>query len=283
MSLLRGGTVFRRLPSLSGPDTIGEDDSLDPDAVTSDRKIAPIEDVAQVVEGLSTTITFTFKAVEGEELQPCTSPGYTILCAEDNRVCQRLLSKLLGKFGQDHVMTENGHQALEVYKSNPGRFPVILMDLAMPIMDGFEATRLIRAFESTQPARRHTLIVGLTAHNGLYPMPFNVFAAGFDMFLSKPFQLRFIYEMFLGGPETNIVFLYTCLTEEEKSAYPREVAPGADLGDDPRSNAIREELKRRAESNWDGQGIHTAFFTKIMVKVIKASEDEDITRTKNEG
>ncbi|KAI0425821.1 hypothetical protein F5Y09DRAFT_320772 [Xylaria sp. FL1042] len=125
MSLLRDGTVMRRFPPLSSSrpkDDVSSEDSLS-------REVAPVEDVTQVVEGLNTTITFTFKAVEGEKLRPsCRSnKGCLILCAEDNKVDQRLLAKMFGKFGQDIVLVENGEQAVSIYKSSPERFPCILM------------------------------------------------------------------------------------------------------------------------------------------------------------
>ncbi|TGJ79917.1 hypothetical protein E0Z10_g8863 [Xylaria hypoxylon] len=247
MSLLRDGTVVRRYrPQYPIDDALSEG--------LSGREVATIEDVTQTVEGLNTTITFTFKAAKGEEVQPSSSrpstTGYTILCAEDNMVNQR--------------------------KQNE--------DLAMPIMDGREATSLIRAFESSQPGHRRALIVGLTAY-GFYPTPsiFSVCGSGFDLLMSKPFRLRELYEMFVGGPETNIVMLYGSLTEEEKSAYPRLLENNTTLGDDPRSNAIRIELKRRMESDWvvDSRGIAVGYLTKIIVKVVEAGEDEKSSRMEN--
>jgi CheY-like chemotaxis protein len=152
----------------------------------------------------------------------------------------------------------------------------------MPILDGLEATRLIRAFESTQHAYRSALIVCVTARY-LYPIPPDVASAGFDIFLNKPFRVPLLYDMFLGGPETNIAMLYGCLTEEEKRAYPRRMIQETVLGDDPRSNAITDELNSPAGSNGNDLGICRAYFTKIIVKVIKAGEDEDGVRKGNKG
>jgi hypothetical protein len=99
MPLLRDGTVLRRTPLPRYPNTAGNatgprpdsDDILGLDKGTPSCDVAPIEDVRQIVAGLSSTITFTFKAIEGEELErPRPSTGYTILCAEDNRVNQRV-------------------------------------------------------------------------------------------------------------------------------------------------------------------------------------------------
>ncbi|GAW14820.1 hypothetical protein ANO14919_042230 [Xylariales sp. No.14919] len=286
MPLLQDGTVMRKFRNRNRPsDTEHED--------LSTRERAAIEDVTQTIEGLNATLTFTFKAAQGEEVQrarPANArPGYTILCAEDNFVNQRVLSKMLGKFGQDYVMTENGQRVVEVYKSNPDRFPCIFMDLAMPVMDGFEATRLIRAFEDSQPPdHRRALIVGLTAHYGLIPNA-SMFSrspsGGFDLLLSKPFRMSELYDMFLGGPDTNIIMLYGSLTEEEKSGYPRLLEKDPALGDDPRSNAIRAELERRLASEFavieDTRRYVSSVFIKIIVKVVEASEDEKSLRTDN--
>ncbi|KAJ8133365.1 hypothetical protein O1611_g264 [Lasiodiplodia mahajangana] len=270
MPLLRDGTVLRKIPNYHRID-----ESLSEDI--SSLAEAPIEHIAQTVEGLNTTITFTFKAVEGEETQPCPpNEGCTILCAEDNTV----LGHMLRKFGQNYVMTENGRDAVEVYKSNPERFPCILMDTAMPIMDGREATRRIRAFESNRPGHRRALIVGVGPFHMFTPSLSEFPSDGFDLMMPKPFRVPELYEMFMGGPETNIISLYGSLTEEEKRAYPRSVAEDVRLGDDPRSIAIRNEMKRRIPPKMaDTPGGHkTIFFTRIIVKVVKASEDDDSFR-----
>ncbi|KAI0455111.1 hypothetical protein F5B21DRAFT_514229 [Xylaria acuta] len=105
----------------------------------------------------------------------------------------------------------------------------------MPIMDGREATRRIRAFESNRPGHRRAFNSWLELH-----------------------------EMFLGGPQTNLVMLYGSLAEEE-SAYPRREIPEVTLGDDPRSNAIKNELKRGIEPV-NSEGINDPLYTKIIVK-----------------
>ncbi|KAI1279785.1 CheY-like superfamily [Xylaria sp. FL0933] len=274
MSLLRDGSVVRRIPRLSNNKPRDDDSGEN----SLSREVAPIEDITQVVEGLNTTITFTFKAVEGEKLQP-SSPsknGCLMLCAEDNRVNQRVLAKMLSKFGQDYVLAENGEQVVDIYKSSPERFPCILMDLAMPVMDGLQATKLIRTFEASRPGHRRALIVGLTAHSSYRPEASLFLAQGFDLMFSKPYRMGELYDMFLGGPQTNVLMLYGSLTEEEKSVYPRQPEEEVKLGDDPRSNAIKDELKRRADSDCAPD-----FFTTIIVKVVEAGKDEQSPRLEN--
>ncbi|KAJ3571091.1 hypothetical protein NPX13_g5499 [Xylaria arbuscula] len=271
MTLLHDGTVIRKGSSPFYKSFLSEGS----DETQQSYETAPIENVTKVIEGLCATLTFTFKAVEGETLQPPphSGPGCVFLCAEDNQVNQRLLAKILGKFGQDFVMTANGQQAVEVYKSNPDRYPVILMDLQMPVMDGMEATTLIRTFNDSQPGHRRPFILGLSAHALLPPhSPFFSWSH-YDALMVKPFILGKMYEMFFGGPETNVLFLYGNLTEEEKSVYPRLVERNTTLGDDARSNAIREEVKR-FESEWtDDFGQDTRYvYVKIIVKVVENGE-----------
>ena len=83
-----------------------------------------------------------------------------ILLAEDHLVNQRYASRLLEK--QEHIVTiaENGSEAVDIYQSQP--VDLILMDIQMPGMDGFEATTAIRAYE--QQTGKHTPIIAMTAH-----------------------------------------------------------------------------------------------------------------------
>lgn len=87
MSLLRDGTVIRKVSSLHHQTQT----CAVPPKPPPSYETAPIENVTTVVEGLCATLTFTFKAVEGEVLQPSRHPhpGCVILCAEDNQVNQR--------------------------------------------------------------------------------------------------------------------------------------------------------------------------------------------------
>ena len=104
-----------------------------------------------------------------------------VLLAEDNLVNQRLAVRFLEKDGHDVVVVSNGEEALAAWQRQ--RFDLILMDLQMPKMDGFEATLRVRAAESGSNA--HIPIVALTAHamNGDRE---RCLSAGMDDYLSKP-------------------------------------------------------------------------------------------------
>ena len=82
------------------------------------------------------------------------------------------------------IFADNGKEAVKAFCSEPDRFPVILMDVSMPIMDGFDATKLIRAFEA-KTARVPVPIVALTGH-ALKNDREDCLAKGMDAYLTKP-------------------------------------------------------------------------------------------------
>ncbi|MEH6564904.1 MAG: 7TM-DISM domain-containing protein [Halopseudomonas sp.] len=109
-----------------------------------------------------------------------------LLVAEDNSVNQLVVRTLLEKMGFSIEMATNGAEALAAYREDPARYDLILMDCEMPIMDGFEATRRIRAHEQRDHLVR-TPIVALTAHI-LDSHRLEGMAAGMDDYLAKPVQ-----------------------------------------------------------------------------------------------
>ncbi|MGH9857446.1 MAG: response regulator, partial [Acidobacteriota bacterium] len=116
--------------------------------------------------------------------------GLNILVAEDNAVNQRLVYKILVKQGHNVVITNNGLEAVSALEKES--FDIVLMDVQMPVMDGLEATRLIR--EREQPLGRHTPIIALTAH-AMQGDKENCLAAGMDAYLSKPVRAARVLEL----------------------------------------------------------------------------------------
>ena len=70
-----------------------------------------------------------------------------LLCAEDNLFNIEVLRAFVSGSKMRMTTVEDGKQALEAYTANPDKFDIILMDCQMPVMDGFEATKQIRAWE----------------------------------------------------------------------------------------------------------------------------------------
>lgn len=113
-----------------------------------------------------------------------------ILLVEDNPVNQQLVMKILQKRGHHVVTVENGLLAVEAAKSLA--FDCILMDIQMPVMNGFEATQNIRTFEFSTTSNR-TPIIALTA-NAMRQDAEKCLQAGMDAFLSKPINAGVLIE-----------------------------------------------------------------------------------------
>ena len=108
----------------------------------------------------------------------------TILVAEDNRVNQKLIERVLTKLGYQPVLVENGQ--LAVTELNQQTYDVILMDIQMPVLDGVSATREIRA---NLPEDKQPYIIALTA-NAMAGDREHYLASGMDDYLSKPLRLE---------------------------------------------------------------------------------------------
>jgi CheY-like chemotaxis protein len=113
-----------------------------------------------------------------------------ILLAEDNLVNQRVVQGVLEKEGHRVVVVGNGRDALHALEN--GSFDLVLMDVQMPEMDGFEATRAIREGEAL--TKTHLPIVALTAH-AMKGDQEKCLAAGMDAYLSKPIHSAELLDM----------------------------------------------------------------------------------------
>lgn len=112
--------------------------------------------------------------------------GKTVLLVEDNAVNAFISAASLESMGVASVHAVDGTVAVDLYRKR--KFDAVLMDCEMPVMDGFAATRLIRAFEAKTGAGR-TPIIALTA-NALTGDREHCLAHGMDDYLSKPIELR---------------------------------------------------------------------------------------------
>jgi lactose/cellobiose-specific phosphotransferase system IIC component len=152
--------------------------------------------------GEGSTFTFTIVVKEGKPVEATEAAvsipdgslrAFHILLAEDVEINQEILLALLEPTGVAVDCTENGRQALERFTANPDRYDLIFMDVHMPEMDGYEATRQIRAFEAERfkgkDYAKQVPIIAMTA---------NVFredikrclAAGMNGHLGKPLNMN---------------------------------------------------------------------------------------------
>jgi hypothetical protein len=106
-----------------------------------------------------------------------------VLLVEDNPINQQLAIRLLEKWGHRHALAVNGQEAVERIVAGQ-HFDIVLMDMQMPVMDGVEATRLIRAHE-TAHGLPHLPIIAMTA-NAMQGDQETCLAAGMDDYLAKP-------------------------------------------------------------------------------------------------
>ncbi len=118
-----------------------------------------------------------------------------ILLAEDNAVNQRLAVRVLEKQGHEVIVAGNGWAALDAWQASqggPASFDLVLMDIQMPEMDGFEATIAIRSREAILSG--HVPIVAMTAH-AMKGDRERCLDAGMDDYLSKPLQFQKLLEV----------------------------------------------------------------------------------------
>ena len=118
--------------------------------------------------------------------------GYHILVSEDVDINREIVEEFLAPTGLQMTFAQTGKEALEIFAASPEIFDLILMDIQMPEMDGYEATRSIRNL--AMPHAKKIPIIAMTAN--VYKEDVEkCFAAGMDSHIGKPFSLQDLYEM----------------------------------------------------------------------------------------
>ncbi len=150
---------------------------------------------ARLFDILMETLRFQKKTVPQAENsrpapEPPPKPALSILLAEDNPDNRRLATIYLEKAGYQVTKAENGSEA--VSKSQNFQYDLILMDIEMPVMDGFEATRNIRQYE-TDTDLEHIPIIALTAH-AIQGYREKCIAQGMDDYITKPIKKKTLLE-----------------------------------------------------------------------------------------
>jgi len=119
----------------------------------------------------------------------CSEQSLKVLLAEDNPINQKFTFTLLEKMGHSVLLAENGQKALNLLKNHA--VDLVLMDVQMPIKDGFEVTKIIREKEGSSGARLP--IIALTAH-ALKEDKEKCLQAGMDGYLAKPIKIPELLE-----------------------------------------------------------------------------------------
>jgi len=110
----------------------------------------------------------------------------SVLLVEDNLINQKVATGIIKQLGHNITIAANGKIGVELYKNN--EFDVVLMDIQMPIMDGFKATKEIRSWEQKN-SKSPGVIIALTA-NALKEDKERCYEIGMNNFLSKPFKIK---------------------------------------------------------------------------------------------
>jgi osomolarity two-component system sensor histidine kinase NIK1 len=166
--------------------------------------------------------------------------SFEILLAEDNRVNQRLAVKILEKYHHVVTVAGNGLEAVEAIKKQ--RFDVILMDVQMPIMGGFEATGKIREYEKAQGTHR-TPIIALTAHAMMGDRE-KCIQAQMDEYLSKPLQQNHLIQTILKCAALGGELLEK--NREQDLAQKSSFKPKGEWKHEDHESALRPPLETRA-------------------------------------
>ncbi|KAI5081858.1 hypothetical protein GOP47_0001601 [Adiantum capillus-veneris] len=119
--------------------------------------------------------------------------GMKVLLAEDNLVNQKVACQQLRKFGIEVDVVSDGQQCLDTLQRSWDVYDLILMDVQMPVLDGLEATKVIRSKEEEHSLLRKP-IIGLTAH-AIQGYKDKCLEAGMDAYACKPFQAKQLIEV----------------------------------------------------------------------------------------
>jgi CheY-like chemotaxis protein/HPt (histidine-containing phosphotransfer) domain-containing protein len=166
-----------------------------------------------------------------------------ILVAEDTHFNQKYIQRLLERWGHDVVIVENGQQVLDRLPEYP--FDLILMDVQMPVMDGYEAARAVRAAESAKDGEHHIPIVAMTAHATKGDRK-QCLTAGMDDYLSKPIS---------SGKLLDILKRFA--NEKYGKPEPTSVHGAGDLTHEPPIFIDKQLLRDAFDQDWE-------FFRKIV-------------------
>jgi len=152
-------------------------------------KISELSEAMSKILGTRTPEKKTDVVPEKEKPETRAQTCYKILVVEDNMVNRKVAHFMLEKQGHDLTAVENGKEALNAMEN--GIFDLILMDVQMPVMDGFEATAAIRKKEETTGT--HIPIIAMTAH-AMKGDREKCLEAGMDDYITKPLNPEDVFQ-----------------------------------------------------------------------------------------
>ncbi len=192
--------------------------------------------------------------------------GARILLAEDSPLNQQVAVELLDEVGVEVEVAGNGAEAVAmVLREIPCPFDAVLMDVQMPVMDGFEATRTIRKYENL----RHLPIIALTAH-AISGDREKCVAAGMDDYVSKPIDSRQLFRVLAGHVRSSAgeqeIGAGKCRDEKDGEAVSVADSTLPPLPEELEGVAVKQALKRlggrtglyrRLAGNFCRNNVHT--------------------------
>jgi protein-histidine pros-kinase len=196
-SLGNGGAHPERVVMLLGTANQREESRRCRDLGLTVRLVKPCSS-SDLMDGIMMALRGDLHVATAAEPDPAQTleldTGLEVLLVEDNPVNQMVAMRLLEKAGHRVILANNGLEALEQFDAH--RFDVVLMDVQMPVMGGFEATHRIRTRESRRGdvagVARHTPIVAMTAH-AMAGDRERCLAAGMDDYVTKPVHAATLY------------------------------------------------------------------------------------------
>ncbi|KAJ4385396.1 hypothetical protein N0V93_009824 [Gnomoniopsis smithogilvyi] len=164
-------------------------------AIQETNDVSSSENASQIAVPIACSMGEAISETQGETVAPPPMASglegpLEFLLVDDNPINLKILSSYMKKLGYKYITASNGQEAVDMFLSSPsGRYSCVFMDISMPIMDGFEATRRIRAFERESRALKPASIFALSGL-GSAEAQREAFASGIDLFLAKPVKLK---------------------------------------------------------------------------------------------
>ncbi|WP_341273907.1 PAS domain S-box protein [Clostridium saccharobutylicum] len=201
-------------------------------------------------KGLGSNFYFTLKFDIGEKIKPQSKEKiqfqptnihtlHNILLTEDDEVNQMVITRMLRERGYFVDIANNGLEALEMCKKK--LYDVILMDIQMPVMDGIEATKIIKEINKSIP------IIAITAY-ALKGDGKKFLSQGMDGYISKPINAEELYStieetLFLNKYNENLSGVGICLDENGDIVLKQKEAPIFDKKNSEKLNRLSKEIK----------------------------------------